>query len=83
MIVECFIPNFLDLHSFACSLLRQGMKQILITLEAREIKQLEKKGDKESIANVYYYHHSFLACFTFIVFSSFLPSLLHLLLCLV
>ncbi|XP_039126290.1 putative phospholipid-transporting ATPase 9 [Dioscorea cayenensis subsp. rotundata] len=36
---------------FACSLLRQGMKQILITLEAREIKQLEKKGDKESIAN--------------------------------
>ncbi|KAM0944271.1 putative P-type phospholipid transporter [Dioscorea sansibarensis] len=35
---------------FACSLLRQGMKQILITLEAPEIKHLEKKGDKESIA---------------------------------
>ncbi|WOH13402.1 hypothetical protein DCAR_0832912 [Daucus carota subsp. sativus] len=35
---------------FACSLLRQGMKQITITLETPEIKQLEKVGEKGPIA---------------------------------
>ncbi|KAK1401235.1 Phospholipid-transporting ATPase [Heracleum sosnowskyi] len=35
---------------FACSLLRQGMKQIIITLETPEIKQIEKKGEKGPIA---------------------------------
>ncbi|KAM0986971.1 hypothetical protein ACFXTH_011173 [Malus domestica] len=35
---------------FACSLLRQGMKQIVITLESPEIKALEKAGEKEAIA---------------------------------
>jgi len=35
---------------FACSLLRQGMIQIIITLEAPEIIALEKNGDKDSIA---------------------------------
>ncbi|KAB2624369.1 phospholipid-transporting ATPase 9 [Pyrus ussuriensis x Pyrus communis] len=35
---------------FACSLLRQGMKQIVITLESPEIKVLEKEGEKEAIA---------------------------------
>ncbi|XP_042413371.1 putative phospholipid-transporting ATPase 9 [Zingiber officinale] len=34
---------------FACSLLRQGMIQIIITLESPEILQLEKDGDKEAI----------------------------------
>ncbi|KAL8105993.1 hypothetical protein AgCh_029709 [Apium graveolens] len=35
---------------FACSLLRQGMKQIIITLETPEIKQIEKEGEKGPIA---------------------------------
>ncbi|KAL7001294.1 putative phospholipid-transporting ATPase 9 [Sarracenia purpurea var. burkii] len=35
---------------FACSLLRQGMKQIIINLEIPEIKALEKVGEKDAIA---------------------------------
>ncbi|XP_019054248.1 PREDICTED: putative phospholipid-transporting ATPase 9 [Nelumbo nucifera] len=35
---------------FACSLLRQGMKQIIINLETPVIKALEKEGDKIAIA---------------------------------
>ncbi|KAK4784199.1 hypothetical protein SAY86_018567 [Trapa natans] len=34
---------------FACSLLRQGMRQIIIGLETPEIQALEKTGDKSSI----------------------------------
>ncbi|GJM99809.1 hypothetical protein PR202_ga16944 [Eleusine coracana subsp. coracana] len=35
---------------FACSLLRQGMTQIIISLEQPDIIALEKNGDKEAIA---------------------------------
>lgn len=35
---------------FACSLLRQGMKQIVITLDTPDINAMEKRGDKEAIA---------------------------------
>ncbi|KAM7280591.1 hypothetical protein ACFE04_007725 [Oxalis oulophora] len=35
---------------YACSLLRQGMKQILITLDSPEMEALEKQGDKEALA---------------------------------
>ncbi|XVE67923.1 hypothetical protein DITRI_Ditri09bG0026700 [Diplodiscus trichospermus] len=35
---------------YACSLLRHGMKQIVITLELPEIEALERHGDKEAIA---------------------------------
>ncbi|GMJ05724.1 Aminophospholipid ATPase 9 [Hibiscus trionum] len=35
---------------YACSLLRQGMKQIIITLDAPEIQSLEKTGDKDAIS---------------------------------
>lgn len=34
---------------FACRLLRQEMKQIIISLETSEIKALEKAGDKEAL----------------------------------
>lgn len=34
---------------FACSLLRQGMKQIIINLESPQIQALEKAGDKAAI----------------------------------
>nr|CAD1838278.1 unnamed protein product [Ananas comosus var. bracteatus] len=37
---------------FACSLLRQGMKQIIITLETPDIIALEKSGNKEAVAKV-------------------------------
>ncbi|KAJ7970838.1 Phospholipid-transporting ATPase [Quillaja saponaria] len=35
---------------YACSLLRQDMKQIVITLESPDIVSLEKQGDKEALA---------------------------------
>ncbi|CAA0828517.1 Putative phospholipid-transporting ATPase 8 [Striga hermonthica] len=35
---------------YACSLLRDGMRQIVITLDSSEINELEKHGDKEVIA---------------------------------
>ncbi|OMP06279.1 Cation-transporting P-type ATPase, partial [Corchorus capsularis] len=34
---------------FACSLLRQGMKQIIINLDTPEIQSLEKTGEKDAI----------------------------------
>ncbi|KAJ9554072.1 hypothetical protein OSB04_018117 [Centaurea solstitialis] len=37
---------------FACSLLRQGMKQIIVTLESPEIVAAEKAGEKNVIAKV-------------------------------
>ncbi|KAK7317742.1 hypothetical protein RJT34_02215 [Clitoria ternatea] len=37
---------------FACSLLRHGMKQIIIHLDGSEIQALEKDGDKMAIAKV-------------------------------
>ncbi|GAB2273014.1 Putative phospholipid-transporting ATPase 9 [Dionaea muscipula] len=37
---------------YACSLLRQGMKQIIINLKTPDIKVLEKSGDKEAIIKV-------------------------------
>lgn len=40
---------------FASSLLRQGMKQIIINLETPEIIALEKEGEKDSIAKVKVY----------------------------
>ena len=34
---------------FACSLLRQGMKQIIIHSETSAIRALEKAGDKSAV----------------------------------
>jgi hypothetical protein len=42
----------LSLHRYACSLLRQGMKQITITLETDDIIALEKGGDKAAVTKV-------------------------------
>lgn len=42
-----------DLYRYACSLLRKGMKQIVITLDSPEIEALEKQGDKEAISKVH------------------------------
>ncbi|KAL6541870.1 putative phospholipid-transporting ATPase 8 [Orobanche gracilis] len=36
---------------YACSLLREDMKQIVITLNSSEINELGKQGDKETVAN--------------------------------
>ena len=38
--------------SFACCLLRQGMKQIVISSETPKIKALEKVGDNSAVAVV-------------------------------
>jgi len=38
--------------SYACSLLRQGMNQIIITLESPDIMAVEKAGEKNAIARV-------------------------------
>lgn len=45
--------------SFACSLLRRDMKQIIINLETPEIQQLEKSGEKDAIAEVIILGHKF------------------------
>lgn len=37
---------------YACRLLRQEMKEIVITLDSPDIKVLEKQGDKEALAKV-------------------------------
>lgn len=37
---------------FACSLLRQGMKQIIITLDTPEIQAVERTGEKSAITEV-------------------------------
>ncbi|KAM7257592.1 hypothetical protein ACFE04_013333 [Oxalis oulophora] len=37
-------------QSYACNLLRQGMKQILVTLDGPGIEAVEKAGDKAAIA---------------------------------
>lgn len=39
-------------YRYACSLLRQGMKQIVIKLDSPDIISLQKQGDKEAIAKV-------------------------------
>ncbi|RZC72006.1 hypothetical protein C5167_035157 [Papaver somniferum] len=36
-------------HRYACSLLREEMQQIVITLDTPEISALEKQGDKEAL----------------------------------
>lgn len=48
-VVTIVIPN-----RYACSLLRQGMKQIVITLDSQDIDVLRTQGDKEAIAKVQY-----------------------------
>lgn len=37
---------------YACSLLRQGMKQIVITLDSPDILDMEKRGNKDAVAKV-------------------------------
>lgn len=37
---------------YACSLLTQDMKQIVITLDSPDIIAMEKQGDKEAVAKV-------------------------------
>ena len=64
-----FVTNYfthprLGICSFACSLLRQGMKQIIITLETPEIQALERTGEKDMITkvNLYTAHDLFITC---------------------
>ncbi|CAH2045126.1 unnamed protein product [Thlaspi arvense] len=35
---------------YACSLLREGMKKIMITLDSPDVEALEKQGDKDAVA---------------------------------
>ena len=44
--------NYFNFSRYACSLLREDMKQIVITLDSPYIDALEKQGDKEAIAKV-------------------------------
>jgi hypothetical protein len=48
--------NLINIHDtflrYACSLLRQGMKQITITLETADIIALEKGSGKAAVAKV-------------------------------
>ena len=51
--------------SFACCLLRQGMKQIVISSETPEIKALKKVGDNSAVAAV---KPNFMCCNAFFFF---------------
>lgn len=42
-------------YRYACGLLRQGMKQIIVSLDTPEIDSLEKQGNKEAIAKVLHF----------------------------
>lgn len=46
------IYKYFSFFRYACSLLRQDMKEITITLDSPDIDALEKQGDKEAIAKV-------------------------------
>lgn len=65
------IDSKIQICSFACSLLRQGMKQIIINLESPQIQALEKAGDKAAISkvNLYFSIASLLVTFKLVCFS--------------
>lgn len=46
------IFNLCIFYRYACSLLRQDMKQIVITLDSPDIIAIEKQGDKNAAAKV-------------------------------
>lgn len=54
--IEAFLTVYLFIvvapSRYACSLLRQGMKQIVISSETPEVKALEKVEDKSMVAKV-------------------------------
>ena len=51
------ISSFSCDYRFACSLLRQGMKQIIINSDTPEIKSLEKMEDKSASEAVSLHFH--------------------------
>lgn len=55
LLTKILLTQRLGICSFACSLLRQGMKQIIITLETPEIQALERTGEKDMITKVNLY----------------------------
>lgn len=61
-----FLTIFVFFSSFACSLLREGMKQIVITSETAEAKALEKMEDKSAAASVSQY---FICCYVYFYFA--------------
>lgn len=53
--LNCFLDCiYFICFRFACSLLREGMKQIIVTLDNAEVRAAEEFGDKESVAKVSY-----------------------------
>lgn len=64
--IQEFLTMFVFNSSFACSLLRQGMKQIVITSETPEAKALEKMEDKSAAASVSQYFICFYVYFYFV-----------------
>ena len=50
--LEVTYLTYFNFSRYACSLLREDMKQIVITLDSPDIDALEKQGDKEVIAKV-------------------------------
>lgn len=48
-----FVTNsFCKFYRYACSLLRQDMKQIVISLDLPDINALSKQGNKEAVEKV-------------------------------
>jgi hypothetical protein len=50
--LEVTFCHYFNCPRYTCSLLRQDMKKIVITLDSPDIDALEKQGDKDAIAQV-------------------------------
>lgn len=50
--VYCFCSDLLLSYSYACSLLREGMRKIVINIESNQAKASEKVSDKSAIYKV-------------------------------
>jgi len=52
LFVKLILILLLPFDRYACSLLRQDMKQIVVTLDSSDILSLEKQEDKEALKKV-------------------------------
>lgn len=72
LIIRAFmISGMNQLCRYACSLLRQGMKQILISLETAEITAVEKTGDKNAIAKVIIFYEQYVLVCWIVIYLAF------------
>lgn len=52
-LIKSLMNSIYNLYRYACGLLRQGMKQIEISLDNPHMDAMEKQGNKEMLVKVY------------------------------